>query len=248
MLDIHSVQSRLPTHRIEWRSQVDSTMIVAAERAREGCPTGTIIGADEQTAGVGRLGRSWNSPADTGLYVSQVLRLPLAPNQAPLLMLALGLAVKQAIQALTSLTIDLRWPNDVLADGFKCAGILAHWEGAAIVSGIGINVSQTEFPPGLDTPATSLLLRGASVKREDLIVELVESIDSFLEVLLTHPQEILRRFAEASSYAQGRRVRVHQEGRTLEGMTCGLDPSGFLLLREDNGAETTIRTGGVRPV
>jgi BirA family biotin operon repressor/biotin-[acetyl-CoA-carboxylase] ligase len=163
-------------------------------------------------------------------------------------MLALGLAAKQGIEALTSLAVDLRWPNDVLVDGQKCAGILAHWESEAIIAGIGINVSQTEFPEGLDTPATSLLLRGARVKREDLLVELLEAIDSFMDVLSHHTDEILRRFAEASSYAQGRRVRVNQEGRTLEGVTCGLDASGFLLLREDSGAQTTILAGGIRPV
>jgi BirA family biotin operon repressor/biotin-[acetyl-CoA-carboxylase] ligase len=180
--------------------------------------------------------------------VSIVLRLLLIGSAVPLVMLALGLAVKQSIESLTSLAVDLRWPNDVLVNGFKCAGILAHWEGDAIVAGIGINVSQTEFPQGLDTPATSLLLQGARVQREDLLVELLESIDSFTEVLTSQGDEILRRFTQASTYARGRRVRVQQEGRTLEGVTCGLDPSGFLLLREDNGAQTTILAGGVRPV
>ncbi len=223
-------------------------MTFAADLARAGAPTGTVVGADEQTAGVGRLGRTWNSPADTGLYVSVILRLPLPGSAIPLVMLALGLAAKQAIEALTSLAVDLRWPNDVLVDSQKCAGILAHWEGDAIIAGIGINVSQTEFPPGLDTPATSLLLRGARVKREELLVELLEDIDSFMEVLSRHTDEILRRFVASSSYAKGRRVRVNQEGRTLEGVTCGLDASGFLLLREDSGAQTTILAGGVRPV
>ena len=246
-LDHSSVQSRLPSRRIDWYPQVDSTMILAADLARSGAASGTVVGADEQRAGVGRLGRSWNSPAETGLYVSIVLRLPLTGSAIPLVMLALGLAAKQSIEALTSLSVDLRWPNDVLVNGLKCAGILAHWEADAIIAGIGINVSQSEFPAGLDTPATSLLMRGARVKREDLLVELLESIDSFTEVLSRHSDEILRRFTEASSFAQGRRVRVHQEGRTLEGVTCGLDASGFLLLREDSGAQTTILAGGVRP-
>jgi len=246
-LDLPSVQSRVPARRIDWYPQVDSTMTLAADLARSGAPSGTVVGADEQTAGVGRLGRSWNSPAETGLYVSIVLRLPLTGSAIPLVMLALGLAAKQSIEALTSLSVDLRWPNDVLVNGLKCAGILAHWEADAIIAGIGINVSQSEFPAGLDTPATSLLMRGARVKREDLLVELLESIDSFTEVLSRHSDEILRRFTEASSFAQGRRVRVHQEGRTLEGVTCGLDASGFLLLREDSGAQTTILAGGVRP-
>jgi BirA family biotin operon repressor/biotin-[acetyl-CoA-carboxylase] ligase len=247
MLDLRSVQTRLPDRRIDWYPVIDSTMSAAAELARSGSPSGTVVGADEQTAGIGRLGRSWNSQAESGLYVSIILRLAVPGSAVPLVMLALGLAAKQAIESLTSLRVDLRWPNDVLVDGFKCAGILAHWEGDAIIAGIGINVSQKEFPSGLDTPATSLLLRGARVKREDLLVELLESVDSFLDVLSRHTDEILRRFVESSSYAKGRRVRVQQEGRTLEGVTCGLDASGFLLLREDSGIETTILAGGVRP-
>jgi BirA family biotin operon repressor/biotin-[acetyl-CoA-carboxylase] ligase len=246
--DLQSVQSHFPARSIEWHNQVTSTMTLAAQLAHEGCASGTVIGADEQTAGIGRLGRSWNSPEGSGLYVSIVLRLQLPGNAIPPLMLALGLAVKQTIESLTSLSTDLRWPNDVLVNSQKCAGILAHLEGDAIIAGIGINVSQTEFPSGLDTPATSLLLWGERVKREDLLVELLGEIDNFVEVLGLHPEEILRRFSEASSYARGRRVRIQQEGRTLEGVTCGLDPSGFLLLREDSGAETTILAGGVRPV
>jgi BirA family biotin operon repressor/biotin-[acetyl-CoA-carboxylase] ligase len=247
-MDLRIVQTRLPTRRIDWYTVIDSTMIAAAQLARSGCPSGAVVGTDEQTAGIGRLGRTWHSESGAGLYVSIVLRLPLAGNTVPLVMLALGLAAKQAIESLTSLDCDLRWPNDVLVDGFKCAGILAHWEGDAIVAGIGINVSQKEFPLGLDTPATSLLLQGARVKREDLLVELLESVDSCVDVLPRHADEIARRFIEASSYATGRRVRVQQEGRTLEGVTCGLDASGFLLLREDSGVETTILAGGVRPV
>jgi BirA family transcriptional regulator, biotin operon repressor / biotin---[acetyl-CoA-carboxylase] ligase len=247
-LDLQSVSSRLPGRRIEWHPEVGSTMTIAAELAREGCDDGTIIGADQQTAGIGRLGRTWDSQADVGLYVSFVLRVPVSAPSVPLTMLALGLAVMEAIEALTSLTIDLRWPNDVLIDGSKCAGILAHWESDAVIAGIGINVSQTSFPPNLDTPATSLLLRGARVRREDLLVEVAESVPRWMELLANDPREVLRRFSQASSYANGRRVRVEQQGRTLEGVTCGLDSSGFLLLREDSGAETTILAGGVRPV
>lgn len=247
-LDLAQVQSRLPGRRIDWYATTPSTMILAADLARSGCPSGTVAGADEQTAGMGRLGRSWNSQAGAGLYVSIVLRPFVNGSMMPMVTLALGLAAKQAVESLSGLGLDLRWPNDVLIDGCKCAGILAHLEGDAVIAGIGINVSQRDFPPNLDTPATSLLLRGARVKREDLLVELLESVDTSIAVLEHQPDEILRRFAQASSYALGRRVRVHQEGRTLEGVTCGLDSSGFLLLREDSGVQTTILAGGVRPV
>ena len=138
----------LPGRRVQWFESIDSTMIRAAGLAREGCPHGTIIGADEQTAGIGRQGHLWHSEKGAGLYVSIVLRLPVEARALPVVMLALGLAVQEAIAQTTSLAPDLRWPNDVLIGGRKCAGILAQLEGNAIIAGVGINVSQTGFPPG----------------------------------------------------------------------------------------------------
>jgi BirA family biotin operon repressor/biotin-[acetyl-CoA-carboxylase] ligase len=212
-------------------------MTVAAQLAREGCAHGTVVGADEQTAGVGRHGRAWHSPKGTGLYVSIVLRLP---RTLPVVMLALGLAAREAIAEATGLTPDLRWPNDVLINGRKCAGIIAQLEGDAVIAGIGINISQAEFPPEIE--ATSLLLAGASVTREAILKRLVEAVDRYCGET---PETILRMFEESSSYARGRRVRVEQGA--IEGVTRGLDPSGFLIVRQDDGRDSTILAGGVRP-
>ena len=202
------------------------------EARRELAP-GRIVGAEEQTAGIGRHGRKWISEAGTGLYISIVL----AAKPIPVVMLSLGLAVRQAIGC-----GDIRWPNDVLLNGKKCAGVLAQLEGDTIIAGIGINVSQIRFPEDLDTPATSLLLEGVTVSREDLLVALVECVDRYTRLGY---DEILRQFTNASSYVFGKRVRVETG---IEGVTCGLDPAGFLRVREDNGAETTILAGGVRPI
>ena len=228
--NVDSVRARLPGRQIDWFDSLDSTMI----EARRDAQPGRIVGADEQTAGMGRHGRKWISEPGAGLYVSIVL----AAKPIPVLMLALGLATREAISA----GADLRWPNDVLINGKKCAGVLAQLEGDSIIAGIGINVSQTEFPADLETPATSLLLEDVSVAREDLLVALVESVDRYMQL---GSDEVLQRFANASSYVAGRRVRA--EGG-VEGFTCGLDPAGFLRVREDNGTETTILAGGVRPV
>jgi len=227
-----SVRSRLPSRRIDWFESLDSTMI----EARRAMEPGRIIGAEEQTAGMGRHGRKWISKAGAGLYVSMVL----AAKPVPLIMLSLGLATRQAIGC-----GDIRWPNDVLLNGKKCAGVLAQLEGDAIIAGIGINISQTEFPADLETPATSLLLEGVQVSKEDLLVALVESVDRYTRL---NSEEILRQFTSASSYVFGKRVRVDAGVTGLEGVTCGLDPAGFLRVREDNGTETTILAGGVRPL
>jgi len=206
--------------------------------ARRDLEPGRIVGAEEQTAGMGRHGRKWISEPGAGLYVSIVL----AAKPVPVLMLSLGLATRAALASVSRLNVDLRWPNDVLLNGKKCAGVLAQLEGDTIIAGIGINVSQAEFPDDLETPATSLLLEGVTVLREDLLLALVESVDRYTRL---SSDEILRQFTGASSYVFGKRVRVE---RGLEGVTCGLDPAGFLRVREDNGTETVILAGGVRPV
>lgn len=248
--DLERVRERLPGRRIEWLDSIDSTMHAAARLASEGCASGTIVGAEEQTAGVGRHGRAWHSETGAGLYVSLVLRPRLGAESLPLVMLALGVATREAIARAAGLAPDLRWPNDVLLDGRKCAGILAQLEGAAVIAGIGINVSQSRFPDDIAHLATSLRLAGApAVSRESLLVALARATDDCCRILTEEgAPAILTMFRRASSYAEGRRVRVEQDGATLEGVTCGLDASGFLVLRQENGKETTILAGGVRPV
>jgi BirA family biotin operon repressor/biotin-[acetyl-CoA-carboxylase] ligase len=230
--NVDAVRAGLPGRRIDWFDSIDSTMI----EARRDLQPERIVGAEEQTAGMGRQGRKWISEARAGLYVSMVLRA----KPVPVVMLALGLAAREAIGC-----GDLRWPNDVLINGKKCAGVLAQVEGGCIVAGIGINVSQTAFPDDLETPATSLKLEGVDISREDLLVRLVEAVDRYSAL---SPDEVVRRFTNVSSYVFGKRVRVEAGITCLEGMTCGLDPAGFLRVREDNGAERTIFAGGVRPI
>lgn len=211
-------------------------MTVAAELAREGCQHGTVVVADEQTDGIGRHGHSWHSQ-EGGLYVSIVLRIA---QPLPVMMLALGIAARDAIVQSAGLSPDLRWPNDVLLNSKKCAGIIAQFEGKAVIAGIGINVTQTEFPPELE--ATSLLLAGATTTSEAVLAALLDAVDRYTA---EEPAEIRRLFEASSSYARGRRVRVEEPA--IVGVTQGLDPSGFLIVRQDNGQDTTIFAGGVRP-
>jgi BirA family biotin operon repressor/biotin-[acetyl-CoA-carboxylase] ligase len=247
--DLESVRDRLPGRGIEWFQSIDSTMIAAAKLAREGAAHGTIVGADEQTAGVGRHGHSWHSEPGAGLYISLVLRQERrGAGLIPLAMLALGIAAQQAIAEISGLAPDLRWPNDVLIGGKKCAGILAQMEGEAMIAGIGINVSHAFFPEEIGDVATSLAMEGGRVRREDLLVALAEAIEETMGILAKEgPAAILDMFTRTSSYAVGRRVKVDQPGNVVEGITCGLDASGFLVVRQDNGVEATILAGGVRP-
>lgn len=247
-LDTDWVARRLPGRHLQWQAASRSTMEDALRLARQGCLSGTVAGAEEQTAGQGRLGRRWHSERGAGLYVSIVLRLPLPAERMPVLTLALGLAAAEAITAQTGLACDLRWPNDVLIDGRKCAGILTQFQEGAAIAGVGINVNHLSFPPEIAGLATSLrLASGREQSREALLVRLLEAVDSHTELLTRSGAEpVVRLFERASSYAIGRRVVVDQEP-PVEGVTDGLDDSGFLWLRLPGGGRKLIVAGGVRP-
>ena len=154
-LDVARVQQLCPDNELHYFETVDSTMAEAARLTAQGSPHGTLVVADEQTAGMGRLGRSWHSSRDLGIYCSILLRLPLPAATVPLITLMLGLATAETIERSTQLACDLRWPNDVLINERKTAGILAHLIDDCVIAGIGINVNQTSFPAGLRVPATS---------------------------------------------------------------------------------------------
>lgn len=249
MIDLASVRARFPGRQIVWFDSCLTTMAEAEKLACEGCASGTVAGADEQTAGHGRHGHSWHSERGTGLYVSIVLRLGMPDENIPALSLALGLAAAEAIARATGIACDLRWPNDVLIGSQKCAGIIAEAEGAAYVAGIGINVNQSEFPDDIAGIATSLrAASGRMHSREQVLIHLLECVDSFTKMLVEGGREpVLRAFSRASSYVKGKRVVVEQRGGAITGTTDGLDPMGFLCVRQPNGERKLILAGGVRP-
>jgi BirA family biotin operon repressor/biotin-[acetyl-CoA-carboxylase] ligase len=252
-MDCDLLRAEMPDRRIEWHAVLESTMTEANRLASSGALSGSVVGAEEQTAGLGRRGRSWHSEPGSGLYVSVILRHQFAPATLPVVTLALGLAVSDAILQATDLVCDLRWPNDVLISSKKsegkCAGILTQLEGSAIIAGIGINVNHSRFPVELGGIATSLrLVSGRVFSREQLLLKLLPSIDRYCALLETEGRGlILEMFSRASSYVSDRRVCVDQDGSTLRGTTGGLADSGFLILLGDDGRKNLIVAGGVRP-
>jgi BirA family transcriptional regulator, biotin operon repressor / biotin---[acetyl-CoA-carboxylase] ligase len=248
-MDCDLLRAEMPDRHIEWHAVIASTMTEASRLAAAGAPSGTVVGAEEQTAGQGRHGRTWHSEPGSGLYFSVILRHQFTPATLPVVTLALGLAVSDAILHATDLACDLRWPNDVLIQSMKCAGILTQLEGSAIIAGIGINVNHSQFPVELGGIATSLRLASGRVhSREELLLGLLPIIDRYCGLLERDGREpILEMFSRASSYVTGRRVHVDQAGSTLLGTTAGLNESGFLILRGDDGRDNLIVAGGVRP-
>src|ERR1700685_889548 len=247
-LDIERIRALRPQNEIHYFPTLGSTMLEATRLASLGAPHGSVILAEEQTAGIGRLGRSWLSQAELGVYCSILLRLPLSPGNLPVASLVLGLATAEAIQKSTQLACDLRWPNDVLINESKVAGILTHLVETCIVAGIGINVNPPALPTDLRTPATSLRIEsdGRLQSRESVIVNLLDSLDAFCSMLATEgTRSILRVFSSASSYAIHRRVIIEESGS--KGVTAGLDENGFLLVYSDAGRIERVANGGVRP-
>ncbi len=247
-LDVEKVRELRSQNEFHYFRTIGSTMTEACHLASLEADPGTVVIADEQTTGIGRLGRSWISELDTGIYCSILLKLPLPPSRLPVASLLAGLATAEAIEKSTHLACDLRWPNDVLLGERKVAGILTQLVETYVVAGIGINVNNTAFPPGLRTPATSLLLSsgGRRQSREDLLVHLLESLDTFSSLLASQgPEAILRCFGAASSYVMNRRVIVEESGS--RGVTQGLDEHGFLLVRSEAGATQRVSSGGIRP-
>jgi BirA family biotin operon repressor/biotin-[acetyl-CoA-carboxylase] ligase len=248
-LDIGQIRRLLPHRRISFFESITSTMHEAAALAAAGCPSGTVVVAEEQTAGQGRHGHSWYSEPGAGLYLSVVLRLPLPPDSLPVMTLALGLATAETIARVTDLHPDLRWPNDVMLGDRKTAGILVQLIDSVAIAGLGINVNHPAFPPEIAYEATSLRLATGRVQsREELLAGLLPAVDSFCRMLVEGGrQPILDQFTRRSTYANGKRVRVDQPRGVVTGTTAGLDPSGFLKLRADDGSESLILAGGVRP-
>jgi BirA family biotin operon repressor/biotin-[acetyl-CoA-carboxylase] ligase len=231
---------------------IDSTNTHALEQARKGAQHGSFYVADEQTAGRGRSDHAWHSQAGEGLYLSVLLRPQIATTDLVWLPLLAGLAAHHAIHEITALTVDLRWPNDLLIGSRKAGGILVEAQtesgrATAAVIGIGINLHQQRFPPNLATEPTSLDLEtGRFASRQDLLIALLRLLHAELATL---PQQAARtaipaRIAAISTWLQGRRVEVHGP-QPCTGVTEGLDARGFLRVRTASGL-VTVTTGGIR--
>jgi BirA family transcriptional regulator, biotin operon repressor / biotin---[acetyl-CoA-carboxylase] ligase len=241
-----------------WLRTTASTMKDAAALATRGEPHGTVVIAEEQTAGMGRNGHSWHSGSSGGLYLSIILRLPLAPDALPVLTMALGLATQRAVDDVAGVACDLRWPNDLLLNEKKLAGILVQTTNVqaadapatrgALIAGIGVNVNQTDFPHDIRSIATSLRIETAREhSRDEVLDRIVAESLNYASLLADRGKgPILEQFEARSSYARGRPVEVEVADRIITGVTTGLDVNGFLLVQTPDGIETIV-AGGVRP-
>jgi BirA family biotin operon repressor/biotin-[acetyl-CoA-carboxylase] ligase len=236
--------------------RIGSTNVTAMEAAAAGESEGSVFFAEEQTAGRGRGSNTWESAPSDGIYCSVILRPQLTPADALPLSLIAGIAVAEAVEQITGLHPDLRWPNDVLLEERKFCGILTEMHAEAtsvryVVIGIGVDVNQQSFSPELESIATSLrIAAGHEWSRVQLAAALLKSLDAWYRKLSANTDDartaIIQSFERRSSYAQSRLVHV-EEGAGYDGVTEGLDSRGFLRVRTRDGLRTVL-SGLVRAV
>jgi BirA family biotin operon repressor/biotin-[acetyl-CoA-carboxylase] ligase len=231
-------------------AETSSTNDVARTQAARGAAAGFVVAAARQTRGRGRLGRVWESPRDAGLYVSILLRPELAAREAGRLTILGSVAMADAVETVAGLRPQIKWPNDLVIDRRKLAGLLIEAEPSGLdlafaVIGMGINVNQQadDFSPEVRSMATSLrLATGKEYRRADLLVALLHALAARLAL----PFEQTREAWAVSSLTLGQRVTLTTLRGVKHGQAVGLDPAGALLLRGDSGEVETITAGDMQ--
>jgi BirA family biotin operon repressor/biotin-[acetyl-CoA-carboxylase] ligase len=229
-----------------------STSDEAKRAAKEGAPHGATWVAEEQTAGRGRQGRAWLSAPGENLLFSVLLRVACPPARVPRLALVAGLAVRDAVaRAAPRARVLVKWPNDVLVEGKKVAGVLveAITVGSrveAAIVGVGVNVHARAFPEEIAGGATSVALVGdAPPDRAELLADVLSGIDRDAHVVLARGLGLLKARIDAADALRGRRVR--SDGGE-EGVAAGVDDEGRLLVRRDDGVLARWSAGEVHLV
>ncbi|HIA14976.1 MAG TPA: biotin--[acetyl-CoA-carboxylase] ligase [Nitrospirales bacterium] len=239
-----------PIHRFE---EVLSTNAVALDLHHRGASEGTLVVADAQTRGRGRLGREWISPSGVNLYCSYILRAG-NPEWISWVPLIASMAVASAIHAETELNARIKWPNDVLIEGLKVAGVLAETvsdggEVQRVILGIGVNVNMpiASLPSSVQSTTTSLFEHlGESIDRNQLLTRLTDALDAqYQNFWNSDTSDIVREYLSISDTI-GRRVIAHLPvGGPVEGLADGIESDGSLRLRRGQGDMEIIRSADI---
>lgn len=234
--------------------EIDSTNNRALELAAEGYPEGTVVVAETQTAGRGRRGRTWHSPARHGIYLSVILRPPLPVREVPRVSLLVGVAVAETLEAEYDLPARVKWPNDILVNHRKIAGILSEvvtspQQGVDyIVTGIGLNINNPleDFPPDLRTDPTSVMAeRDTPVSRVRILQGLLMRLESRYYQLLAGDWGGILKKGKDLSMVLGQEVKFDTPGGLAAGRAVDIDNNGFLLVQDEQGKTHTVMSGEV---
>ncbi len=243
--------------RVVYRAEAPSTQDHAFLLAEHGAPDGTVALADRQTAGRGRLGRTWASPAGRGIWFSMVLRPPPDPPPVPtLLVAATAVAVASAVEAAAGARVFLRWPNDLLLGGRKTAGILLEtrdYEPRAplLVLGVGVNtaLAEEDFPEEVRGEATSLLLAcGAAPDRTALLEGILAEVARWTGLLHAGGGAAVEEAFAARAAHVGEEVRLLEGNEPREGILESVSPTAGIVLRGGDGRRRIVRAEHAREI
>ena len=228
---------------------LDSTNDRAKRIALDGCPEFSIVTCNEQEGGKGRLGRSWSSPYGVNIYMSMVLFPVMEVSKTPQITLVVGLAAVKTIKDITKLDALIKWPNDIIINRKKVVGILTEMQAEIgrilfVVTGIGINVNQTEFDEDIRQKATSLCLEsGKNYKRSEIIKQLAENIKQYYNIFISSGFAALKDEYEKMCINIGRNVRAQHSGNVVKGKAIGISDNGELIICADEGSIVNISCG-----
>ncbi|MEI6638645.1 MAG: biotin--[acetyl-CoA-carboxylase] ligase [Chlorobium sp.] len=236
---------------IDYHALATSTNMLAKALAVEGAPEGSVVVADAQSGGKGRMGRTWISPPAVNLYFSLILRPAVPSIRVPQLTLLLAVALRRALTELSpGLAALIKWPNDILVNGKKLCGILCEMQSEPemthfVVAGIGINVNQSEMPPELKECATSLFLeRGQLFSRPQLLALVLNHVEPLYDEWL-HQDDLAFMLPSLEQYSllQSKEVFIDQRNRILKGTVTGIAKGGELQLQGGDGETILVSSG-----
>lgn len=235
--------------KIYYRESVSSTMDMAWQLGLDGVSEGTLILAETQVKGRGRLGRGWTSPKSQGIYLSLILKPKILPNQSPVFNLLSAVSVCEAVKIITGIDAQIKWPNDILVQHRKLGGILTELNAEMdavhfMVIGIGLNVNNDK--KSLISLATSLEEeKKESVNRVELLREILRKIEINYLLLQDKGSSLIIEKWREHNITLGRRVRIVLHNRDIEGEAADIDIDGSLLLRKDSGVIERVVSGDV---
>jgi len=241
---------RGPIHHFD---SLPSTNDLAKELGSKDAAEGSLVVAESQTKGRGRLGREWDSPPAAGLYVSLLLRPLLPPTEMPQITLTAAVAVVRALRRSAGLTPGIKWPNDLLVDGKKLGGILTEMETESdrirhLVVGLGLNINNREFPPPLNLTATSLVLAtGSSISRREILQAWLEEFEALYDLFLNRDFEAILDEWRSYNVTLGQTVTVRQGPKEISGLALDVAGDGALLLRQETGEVIRVTSGEIAP-
>ncbi|MBB4823747.1 BirA family biotin operon repressor/biotin-[acetyl-CoA-carboxylase] ligase [Sporosarcina luteola] len=253
-----AIQRHLKTdgygRHIQYFESCPSTQFIAHEEAQNGAEDGTLIIAEEQTAGKGRLSRPWASSARKGIWMSLIIRPSLMPQQAPQMTLVAAVAIVRAIEEVVDVQLTIKWPNDILINGKKMTGILTELQAdmdrvKAIILGMGINANQEEadFPDGVKEIATSLKQEtGEEVDRSRLVAAILYYLELYTKMYEKNGFQPIKLLWESYSNTIGKRVRAVMLNETIEGTAIGISQDGLLELKLDDGSVRGIYSADIQ--